>query len=190
MLAVAVLFAACSSSPSNTASTGSTTSTTATHHTTSSTTANSTTSSTTATETTCQSSGLSFSIGQGNGAAGTIEEPVIMTNTSGSACTLSGYPGMQLYDAAGAIPTNVVRGGVTFGTAAANGPVATVTLAPNGTAQFTLHYSDVPVDNESSCPTSTTAHITPPNDLASATVPLAIAPCGMGTVHVSPVYAG
>jgi hypothetical protein len=102
-----------------------------------------------------------------------------------------GYAGMQLYDSGGmALPTNVVRGGAQFATAAANNPPAALTLAPNGTARFTLRYSDVPVGNEMSCPTSATAHVTPPNDFSSATVALAIAPCGGGTVHVSPVYAG
>jgi hypothetical protein len=113
-----------------------------------------------------------------------------MTNTSGKPCSLFGYPGMQLYDSGGtAIPTMVVRGGVTFGTAAANAPATRVNLAANGTAEFTLRYSDVPVGNETSCPTSATAHITPPGNYGSATVALAIAPCSSGTVHVSPVYA-
>jgi hypothetical protein len=114
-----------------------------------------------------------------------------MTNTSPSSCSLFGYPGMQLYDSTGsAIPTMVVRGGVNFATPAANAPAAKVTLAPNQSAQFTLHYSDVPVGNESSCPNSSTARVTPPNDMTSATVALSIAPCSGGTVHVSPVYAG
>jgi hypothetical protein len=129
-------------------------------------------------------------VGGSNGAAGTIEDTVTLTNTSGAPCSLSGYPGMQLYDSSGtAIPTMVVRGGVHFAPAAANAPAAKVTLAPNQAAQFVLHYSDVPSGNETSCPNSATARITPPNDMTSASVALAIAPCG-GVVHVSPVYAG
>lgn len=113
-----------------------------------------------------------------------------MRNTGTAACTLFGYPGMELYDSTQtAIPTNVVRGMQTFGVAAANAPAATVELAPGASASFTLHYSDVPVGDETSCPLSATAQVTPPNDLASTTIPLQIDPCDGGTVHVSPVYA-
>jgi hypothetical protein len=130
------------------------------------------------------------SVGGSNGAAGTIEDTVTLANTSGAQCSLIGYPGMQLYDSAGtAVPTMVVRGGVHFAVAAANAAPAKVTLAPNQSAQFVLHYSDVPSGNETSCPNSSTARITPPNDLTSASVALSIAPCG-GVVHVSPVFAG
>ena len=105
---------------------------------------------------------------------------------------MQGYPGMQLLDASGsALPTNVVRGGLSDGAPAASAGAPTlVTLAPRQVGTFAMQYEDVPVGTETSCPTSAKAEITPPNDTASAVVTLQIEPCGGGTVHVSPVFAG
>ena len=62
-------------------------------------------------------------------------------------------------------------------------------MASSASAQFSLSYEDVPVGTETTCPTSTQAEITPPNDFSFAVIPLQIAPCGGGMIHVSPVYA-
>jgi Protein of unknown function (DUF4232) len=190
--AAGLLASACSSGGSSTPTTsGSTTTTGATTSTTSSTTTSSSTTTTSSTSSTCQPSQLSMAVGQGSGAAGTIAESIVMTNTSTTTCTMFGYPGMQLLDANGnALPTNVVRGGATFLSAAANQSPSTVTLAPGKVASFGLVYSDVPVGTQTSCPTSAKSEITPPNDTAFAVIALAISPCNGGTVHVSPVYLG
>jgi Protein of unknown function (DUF4232) len=151
-----------------------------------------TTSTSAASSSTCKSTQLVASVGQGNGGAGTIYQTINFTNTGTTPCTLMGYPGMQLYSSGGAtIPTTVVRGlGANPGTTPAAGAApALVTLAPKVAAQFTLRYEDVPVGNETSCPMSATAAVTPPNLFSSLTVALAIAPCNNGTVNVSPVYA-
>jgi hypothetical protein len=139
---------------------------------------------------TCQVSGLDIVPQQGGAAAGTIEMSVDLTNRGTAKCTMYGYPGMQLLDAANNnLPTNVVRGGgPQFPDPAANQAPTTVVLAPQQTAAFSFSFGDVPVGNETSCPTSTRSLITPPGDFTSATVPLAIGPCGGGTIHVSPVY--
>jgi hypothetical protein len=64
-------------------------------------------------------------------------------------------------------------------------------VAPSSTAQFAYQFSDVPVGSETSCPTSESASVTMPGaTTASPTFQLAIDPCGNGTIHVSPVYAG
>jgi Protein of unknown function (DUF4232) len=140
---------------------------------------------------TCLASQLSIEPHQGGGAAGTISLTISMRNTSATACTLQGYPGMQLLNSQGAtIPTNVVRGSFTGSApAAASQPPALVTLAPGFSATFWLQYEDVPVGNETTCPASKQAQITPPNDTAPALVSLDISPCNNGTVHVSPIYA-
>ncbi len=128
---------------------------------------------------------------QGTGAAGTIELSIDLANHSATTCSLFGYPGMQLLDGSGNdLPTNVIRGGgPQFEAPQANGAPSTVVLAAGQTAAFSLSYEDVPVGSETSCPTSVHALVTPPGNFTSATVPLAIAPCGGGTIHVSPVYA-
>jgi hypothetical protein len=183
------LVASCSSgSPS--ASTTTTTRRTTTSLATTTSTSQATTT-TAAQSSTCQVTSLLVAPQQGSGAAGTIEMSVNLTNHGSSSCTLFGYPGMQLLDGSGnKLPTIVVRGGgPQFSVAAANQGPVTVTLAPQQTAAFSFSYEDVPVGNETSCPTSVSSLITPPGDFTSATVALAIAPCGGGTIHVSPVYA-
>jgi hypothetical protein len=200
----AVLLAACSSGgggstatttttnghgTTTTAANGSTTTTVATGSTT--TTGGGTTTSTAAGVSTCQPAQLRIAPQQGTGAAGTITMTVSLTNVSSTTCTLQGYPGMQLLAASGSsLPTQVVRGGTQFPAAAANQSPALVTLAPQQVATFSLAYEDVPVGNETTCPTSAKAEITPPNDVGHGVVTLAISPCNGGTVHVSPVYAG
>ncbi len=186
-----LVLAACSSNSSSSSTTTTVASST-------STTAGTTTSTTRAAGTTttggaavsgCLTGSLQIAAVNGSGAAGTIEMAVTMTN-QGPSCTLYGYPGMQLLDASGSpIATIVVRGGgPMFPDAAANQPPAQVTLARGAVAKFSLSYEDVPVGTETSCPTSTSSEITPPNNTAFAVIPLAIAPCNNGTIHVSPVY--
>lgn len=196
----ALVLAACGSSPGSTASStttttrhATTTTTTTSQPATTTTAAASTTTTTSGTTglPTCQPGQLSAATGQGTGAAGTQTLVMTLTNTSSAACGLNGYPGMQLLDAQGApIPTTVVRGGFHFLQAAANQPPSPVTLASHATGAFSLAYEDVPVGNETSCPTSAQAEVTPPNDYTHLVVALAIGPCNNGTVHVSPVYAG
>jgi Protein of unknown function (DUF4232) len=178
--------AACTTTTASrtTSTTGATTTTTA-----RTTTTNPATTTTAGTTGTCQPAQLQMTPQTGSGAAGTIQESILMTNISSTTCTMDGYPGMQLLDGNGnSLPTNVVRGGTTFGAAAANQPPALVTLAPQKSAAFSLSYSDVPEGTATSCPTSAKSEITPPNDTAFAVITIAITACGQGTIHVSPVY--
>ena len=193
-LCTGVLFAACSSG-SGSGSRSTTTSTTkakvitTTSAATTSPTAPVTTTTAVAQASTCQPRQLTMTPGQSNGAAGTIGLEITMVNT-GSTCTMQGYPGMLLLSSSGtALPTNVIRGG-SFDSASANAPAVLVTLHTGQNASFSLTYEDVPVGNETTCPTSTSAEITPPNAVPHNVIALAIAPCGGGTIHVSPVYAG
>jgi Protein of unknown function (DUF4232) len=89
----------------------------------------------------CPTTGLKLAVGQPNGAAGTIFYPLDFTNTSSSACTMYGYPGVAFVSA---------PGGSQIGAPAArrSPPVpALVTLAPGATAHATLAVSDVLVGN-------------------------------------------
>jgi hypothetical protein len=89
----------------------------------------------------CATTGLKLAVGQPNGAAGTIFYPLDFTNTSSSACTMYGYPGVAFVSA---------PGGSQIGAPAArrSPPVpALITLAPGATAHATLAVSDVLVGN-------------------------------------------
>lgn len=182
--------AACSSSPSPRHST-----TTTTHHhaatTSSSTTSTSsppTTSSTSVAAVAC--SHISAAAGQSQGAAGTITGVVTVTNTGTTPCTVDGYPTVALYSGSGAPLTVTMMNGLTVSVSPqAGAPPSSVTIAPSATAQFAYQISDVPVGNETSCPTSEQATTTMPGASASSPYfPLAIGPCNNGTIRVSPVY--
>ncbi len=94
-------------------------------------------------------------------------------------CVLGGYPGLQLLSSSGAaLPTKVIRGGhYTFTSMAPT----TVTLTTGQSVYFNLGYSDVPVGNETSCPTSSSLEVTPPNSYTHLVVAASLAPCGGGT---------
>jgi hypothetical protein len=64
----------------------------------------------------------------------------------------------------------------------------TVTLAMGESVYFNVGYSDVPVGQETSCPTSASVEVTPPNAYDHLVLPVRMAPCGGGTLVVSPVF--
>jgi Domain of unknown function (DUF4232) len=135
----------------------------------------------------CPAADLAGSIAGSTGAAGTIEVTVELRNTAGGQCILGGYPGLQLLGPGGtALPTTVVRKGAYGFTAM---PPADVPLSTGQSAEFNIGYSDVPVGTESSCPTSTALEVTPPNASDHLTIAASLAPCGRGTLVVSPVFA-
>ncbi len=183
-----VALAACStgsSAPSTTAASTGTTSTTG--GSTGTTAATPGGSSTTAAGTArCATTGLTGSVVGSSGAAGTIETTVGLKNTSAGPCVLGGYPGLQLLSAAGSpLPTTVVRKGTYSFTAM---PATTVTLPSGSSAYFNIGYSDVPVGDETTCPASASLEITPPNAYDHLIIGATLAPCGGGTMVVSPVF--
>ncbi len=110
-----------------------------------------------------------------------------LRNITATPCTLSGYPGLLLLDAAGsALPTTVVRKGSFSFTAMSP---TTVSLSPGTSVYFNIGYSDVPVGGQTSCPSSAKLEITPPNAFDHLTIPATLGPCGGGSMTVSPVFA-
>ena len=109
----------------------------------------------------CASAGLTAKVdtAQSGAAAGSTYVPIDFTNTSGSPCTLFGYPGVSFV----AGPT-----GGQLGEAASRNPAAkatTVRLAPGGVAHATLQVAAAGNYSASAC-TPVTAHwlrIFPPN---------------------------
>jgi hypothetical protein len=180
---------ACSSNSSSSTTTAAPTSTsgssatTATTATTASTASPSTTS---AGPSHCATAKLIGAIAGSSGAAGTIETTVALKSTTTTACTLGGYPGLQLLSSSGAsLPTNVVRKGNYSFTSMAP---TTVTLSSGRSAYFNVGYSDVPAGGETSCPSSASLEVTPPNAFDHLVVSATLAPCGGGTLVVSPVF--
>ncbi len=140
----------------------------------------------------CTAAQLSFTAAGGQGAAGTINVGIRVTNTGSAACWTFGYVGLQLISASGVpLATTVLRG-----TASPfQGPLSTdlrtvahrVTLAPGAWGWFDLAYSDVTSDQ---CPAgpapAAKIAIIAPDTTQPRTVALSSRACG-GRLGVSPV---
>ena len=133
----------------------------------------------------CHTAGLSLALQSSEGAAGTIFDTFRFTNNLTVPCTFFGFPGAQMLDAQNnPVPTQVIRSGDFLTNLP--GP-ALVTVPPGGSAFFTLSWSDVPVGNETTCPQASQLAVIPPNEFAPLLVPVSLAPCNAGTVHVSAI---
>jgi hypothetical protein len=99
---------------------------------------------------------------------------------------LYGFPGALLLGPGGApLPTFVKTGGdLSF----LQIPVTTVDIGQGTSAYFNMGYSDVVSGNETSCPTSSSIEITPPNDTQQLTLSASIGACDGGELSVSPVF--
>lgn len=138
---------------------------------------------------TCQNIHLDIRAQASQGAAGHIAVIYRIHNMSGRACTLYGYPGVQLLDRHFlSLPTTVRRGGRYVGTI----PKRLIRVGAHGNAYFTLVYSDVPMNNRP-CVTASYLMIFAPNDsLPVVTYAFTggggITACS-GVIDVSPVTA-
>jgi len=122
-----------------------------------------------------------------DGAAGHLHLVVGLRNTGMQACTVNGYPQVQLRGAGGqAVPVTVTHDGDPAFPAAS--PSA-VSIAPGGSGSFDIGYSHVPVDNES-CTQASTMLVLVPGDTTALPVSVAVDPCDHGHLAVSPVVAG
>jgi hypothetical protein len=138
---------------------------------------------------TCPSSGLQASLGPSQGAAGTIYVLLILTNTSSSACTLYGYPGVSFVTG---------QGGSVIGAPARRNPVISdtlVTLQPGATASALLGVEDTGALTPSKCKPTTAdwLQIYPPGDLGSLFVQYSSQVCSNAAqvfMSVSAVHAG
>ena len=121
----------------------------------------------------------------GGGAAGSQGGAFGIVDHGTAACTMYGYPGMQLLGADGEpLPTTVIRGQYEVVDAV---PEQTVTLSPGAEAFFYYMYSDVLVGGcPAACSMASALEITPPNDYHHLVVSVHIAP-SEGRIWVSPV---
>ncbi len=113
----------------------------------------------------CSSSALKaqVDVAQGGAAAGSTYVPIDFTNTSGSACTMDGYPGVSFVRS---------PSGGQLGNPAARNPAAApamVTLAPGGVAHAILQVAEAGNYSQSAC-TPVAAHwlkIFPPDQVTA-----------------------
>ncbi len=133
---------------------------------------------------------LDVTIGQAQGAAGTIYVPIYARNHASRTCTLSGYFGVALLDAVHQqIGGNPRRDPDPTGATPQTGPVV---LAPGASAMFIFHWSDVQSSSQP-CPTAVQLELTAPDQYDHVFVPArtadgtAIVPCSPGGIGLGPV---
>jgi hypothetical protein len=189
MLASGLVLASCSSGPSATGGKKK-------HHTTPTTAAPvTTTSSPTATTVAgapgppCKPSALRVTQGGGGAAAGGAATTVyVLTNVSKAACSLNGYPGIQLLAADGSnITTTLQEGGAGI---PAKLTVQTVNLVRlGGQASFLVYFVAVPSKTEPTCTNAPKMQLSLPGSASQLTTAAEIQACG-GIIQVSPFQAG
>src|SRR5262249_20724224 len=112
----------------------------------------------------CQPANLRFSLGAkiAGGSSGQPTQTVDLTNEGSPACTMDGYPGVDLVGVAAG------QENYTWPIARASVRFAEVTLSPGGTAHFDLHYLlNVPGSGDERFSVVKMV-ITPPNDFTQA----------------------
>ena len=139
----------------------------------------------------CNTSTLSLNLAskQGSGAAGSTYVPIDFTNTSGAACSLSGYPGVSFVNG---------LGGSQIGAAATRAPNAssvTVTLAAHGTAHAWLQVVEAGNFPASTCQpvTANWLKVYPPGNTAASYIGHSFPACSSKKVTVltvMPVRSG
>ena len=136
---------------------------------------------------TCQTANLSYALGTATGTSAQRTQVVTLTNKGSSACTLDGFPGVNLTGIANGqqnFTWSLVRQSVSY---------SVVTLQPGGTAHFGLIY--LPGTSASTDITVNRLVMTPPNDYTQAeltwnqSVVLQDAATHPGT-YITPVMAG
>lgn len=126
---------------------------------------------------TCALSDLYLSMGRKEAAAGSLYWTVRFTNTSTSSCTLRGYPGVSVLDAAHhRIGPAATRTGE---------PSPKVTLAPAHSASAVIRTANGPIGGPC-LRTGTYLRIYPPNSYSADLVPARWTICS-GTFTVGPV---
>ncbi|HEV1997779.1 MAG TPA: DUF4232 domain-containing protein, partial [Candidatus Dormibacteraeota bacterium] len=127
----------------------------------------------------CRTTDLAVVIGSTTGAAGTIYSNFNVTNRTSAACSLQGFFGLALLDAAGQ-----QVGGTPRRDPSAISPTL-VRLAPGGSTAFTFHWSDVQ-SSPQPCPTAAQVVVTAPDQFDHVVLPARtadggrIAPCEPG----------
>lgn len=121
---------------------------------------------------------LNLSIGEPDGAAGSLYYPIRFTNTSTRTCALRGYPGVSVIDVRHhQIGTSATRTGE---------PVDTVSIRPGRSVTATFRTNSAGVG--AGCrPMSTYVKVYPPNSYQAVNIPYHLRVCG--AFEISPVQA-
>lgn len=140
----------------------------------------------------CGNDQLSVQLTKPDASAGHRGLVLLFTNTSGSSCTISGYPGAAVTDKPGQVVLNAQRSLAGYEGGAAG--VTTVTLAPGAHASDVIEWLGFPPDGQTpvgaNCPgmDGGSLLITPPNTAKASSFNSPSDLCADFSVH--PVVAG
>jgi hypothetical protein len=135
----------------------------------------------------CHTGELTGRLVPGSPAAGQRYATVVLENTGGRTCTVHGYGGIGLVDAAGApLPTHQVR--------VPSPAPTTLTLAPHETVRSQLHWSVVAGTGDSTSgpcqPTAAALQVIPPDETDHLSIPWNQGPVCEGGQIQQQAYAG
>jgi hypothetical protein len=138
--------------------------------------------------TACATSALQIKLGPSDGYAGGVYQTIDFTNTSGSTCTLFGYPGVSLVTGPPYKQLGVPARRRT------STPAKVVTLAPGATANAVVQIVDALNFPSPSCQPAKAAalKVYPPNQLTAVYLPDTSYGCGrpVQTMFIAPVRPG
>ena len=133
----------------------------------------------------CATSALQVKLGASDGYAGGVYQTIDFTNTSGSTCTLTGYPGVSLVTGPPYKQLGVPAKRST------STPVKVVTLAPGATASAVVQIVDALNFPSPTCQPAKAAalKVYPPNQLTAVYLPDTSYGCGnpVQTLFIAPV---
>jgi hypothetical protein len=108
--------------------------------------------------------------------------PLVLTNTSNRSCTVAGFPGVSLVDAAGAQIEQPAQREPGF-------PENAVPLAPAASASTVLHTTQEGIAPGGCWPVSAQIKVFPPNELDALVFPGQFKVCG-NAFTIRPLVAG
>jgi len=136
----------------------------------------------------CATSSLNVTLGASQGYAGGVYETIVFTNTSGSTCTLNGYPGVSLVSAPPYTQIGLAAQRST------NTPVKQITLATGASANAQLQIVDALNFGSATCSPTQAAflRVFPPNQTAPVYLTDTSQTCAqpVQTLFISAVQAG
>jgi hypothetical protein len=136
----------------------------------------------------CQALAIAAGLGQSNNAAGHQAWTIVLTNDSASACSLDGFPTLQLMNGSTAVSTTQTDGNSPAGAQISDTPTL-VNIAPDTAGSFVVQWLDVPTGSQQ-CNAASELGISLPGGGGKVTAAMGqIMPCG-GDLYVSPVRAG
>jgi uncharacterized protein YecT (DUF1311 family) len=133
----------------------------------------------------CHTADLRARRGAGDAALGNRRTNFILTNASRRTCSLRGYPGMAVLDAAGAVLRDRVERGSGY-LVTDPGP-RRVVLPPGRSASYSLGFSGDVVEG---CADGAKVRITPPDERTSLTVSSIVTVCPGQPLRVSALVRG